>query len=116
MKSFNQGESNGTLLTLNLCLTKTKKKNDEVYCSWSEILFSIHQGFVLSSLLANLFMRDLLVFPFNNIANYTDCKIPIVKNDLEQASDYLSGCFNENCFKVDLNKCHVFSREMCYNY
>ena len=90
-------------------------KINDVYSSWSEILFGVPQGSILGPLLFNIFICDLFMFlPIDGIANYADDNTPYstgneihVMSDLEQASDILSKWFIDNCLKANPDKCHV---------
>ena len=67
------------LKLINSYLSKRKQriKINDVYGSWSEILFWVPQGSILGPLLFNVFICDLFMFlPKNDIANYTDDNTP----------------------------------------
>ena len=68
-----------SLKLTNSYLSKRRQrvKINDVYSSWSEILFVILQGSILGPLLFNVFICDLFMFlPKNDIANYADDNTP----------------------------------------
>ena len=98
----------------------TRIKINDVYSSWSEILFGVPQGSILGPLLFNIFICDLFMFlPKNGIANYADDNTPYstgtgihnIISDLEQASDILSKWFQDNYLKANPDKYHVLLSE-----
>ena len=69
-----------SLKLINSYLSKRRQgiKINDVYSSWSEILFEVPQGSILGPLLFNLLICDLfMVLPIKNgIANYADDNTP----------------------------------------
>ena len=90
-----------SLKLINSYLSKKKQriKINDIYSSWSEIVFGVTQGSILGPQLLNIFICDLFMFlPKKRIANYADNNtlystgtgIHNIISDLEQASDNLS--------------------------
>ena len=111
-----------SLKLINSYLSKRRQriKINDVYSSWSEILFGVPQGSILGPLLFNIFICDLFMFlPKNGIANYADDNTPYstgtgihnIISDLEQASDILSKWFQDNYLKANPDKYHVLLSE-----
>ena len=63
---------------------KQRTKIDDIYSSWSEILFGVPQGPILGPLLFNIFLADLFfVLKDIDIESYADDSTPfIVENNI----------------------------------
>ena len=64
-----------SLKLINSYLSKRRQriKINDVYRSWSEILFGVPQGSILGPLLFSINIYDLFMFlPIDGIANYAD--------------------------------------------
>ena len=121
-KLYAYGVDMPSLKLINSYLSKRRQriKINDVYSSWSEILFGVPQGSILGPLLFNIFICDLFMFlPKNGIANYADDNTPYstgtgihnIISDLEQASDILSKWFQDNYLKANPDKYHVLLSE-----
>ena len=117
-KPYACGVEMSSLKLINSYLSKRRQsiKINDVYSSWSEILFGVPQGSILGPLLVNISICDLFVFlPENDIANYADGNtrystgsgIHIIISDLEKASDILSNWFQDNYLKANPDKYHL---------
>ena len=93
---------------------------NDVYSSWSEILFGVPQGSIFSLLLFNIFICDLFIFlPKNSIANYADDNTPYSTgtvihstiSDLDQTIGILLKWFQYNSLKANPDKYHVLLTE-----
>ena len=104
-----------SLELINSYLSKRRQriKINDVYSSWSEILFGVSEGSILGPLLLNIFICDLFMFlPIDGIANYTDDNTPYstrygihnVMSDLEKTSNILLKWFIDNCLKANPDK------------
>ena len=79
------------LKLINSYLSKRRQriKIDDVFTSWSEILFGVPQGSILDPLLFNVFICDLFMFrPKDGIANYAEI-IPHTQQVTECTTLYL---------------------------
>ena len=99
-------------LTYDSCSSERRRriKINDIYNSWSEILFGVPQGSILCPFLFNIFICDFFMFlPKDGIANYADddtpystgSKIHNIISDLEQASDILSKWLLDNYLKAN---------------
>ena len=89
---------------------------NNIYSSWSELLFGVPQGSIVGPLLLNIFLCDLFLFiPNFNVASYGDDTTPYstgkdvmkVLSDLEEASVILSNWFRDNSTKANPEKYHL---------
>ena len=106
------------------CLSERRRriKINDIYSSWSEILFGVPQGSILCPFLFNIFICDFFMFlPKDGIANYADDDTPYstgsrihnIISDLEQASDILSKWFHDGFLKANPDKYYVLLSETC---
>ena len=104
-----------------LCLwSRQWIKINDIYSSWSEILFGVPQGSILGPLLFTIFVCDIFMFlPKNGVANYVDHNTPYstgkgnhnIISDWKQISDILSNWFQDNYLKINPDKYHVLLSE-----
>ena len=115
-----------SLKLINSYLSKRRQriKINDVYSSWSEILFGVPQGSIFGPLLFNIciyiYICDLFMLLLKDgTTNYADDntsysrgnRIHNVIYGLEQASDILSKWFIGNNLKTNLDKYHVIFNE-----
>ena len=112
------GLSMSSLKLIHSYLTKRKQrvKINDVYSSWTEILFGVPQGSILGPLLFNIYLCDLFMFITDfDIASYADDNTPYatekdlkdVFSNLEKSSDILLKWFKENFLKANPDKFHI---------
>ena len=78
-KLYAYGEDMPSSKLINFYLSKRRQriKINNVYSSWSEILFGAPPGFILGPLLFNIFICDLFLFlPKIGVDNYADDNSP----------------------------------------
>ena len=109
-----------SLKLINSYLFKRRQriKINDVYSSWSEILFGVPQGSILGVLLFDI--CDLSMFlPKDGITDYADDNTPYstgngidnIMSDLEQACNILSKWFIDNYLKANPDKYHFLLSE-----
>ena len=85
------------------------------FSSWQEIITGVPQGFILGSLLFNIFVNDLFLFvSSSNLSNYADDNTlytsgynlkegkEVLLNDLNKVTEW----FFENYMVLNAGKCH----------
>ena len=116
------GEDMSSLKLINSYSSKRRQKIkiNDVYSSWSEIIFGVPQGSIRGPLLFNIFIWDLFMFLHKHgIANYADDSTPYSRgigihniiSDVEQASDILSKWLTDNYLKPNMGKYHILLNE-----
>ena len=94
---------------------RQRAKINTKYSLWEEILFGVPWGFILGSLLFNIFLCDLFMIMNNTeLASYADENMPYaVANNIEElivklqnASKTLFQWFSDNQLKSNQHKCN----------
>ena len=96
---------------------KLKIKINKTFSNWKSILHGVPQGFILGSLIFNVFICDLFLFKPNiDLISYTDDNTPLamggtseleVINEIKDVAASLNFWFRNNCMKVNPNKFHL---------
>ena len=95
---------------------KQRTRVNNLYSTWFEIPFGVHQGSILGPSLFNIFLVDLsFILNKIDIANYADDNMPYTSSNdvngvikrLEEASKELFKWFDDNLMKSNHEKCHL---------
>ena len=94
---------------------KQRVRVNSNFSSWQEIITGVPQGFILGSLLFNIFVNDLFLFvSSSNLSNYADDNTlytsgynlkevkEVLLNDLNKVTEW----FFENYMVLNAGKCH----------
>ena len=95
---------------------KQRKRINNSYSTWMEIVFRVPQGSILGPLLSNIFLADLFfIVKSADIAKYADDNMSYATANnierliasLEEASKSLFTWFDNNLMKSNADKCHL---------
>ena len=97
---------------------KQRVRVNSNFSSWQEIITGVPQGFILGSLLFNIFVNDLFLFvSSSNLSNYADDNTlytsgynlkevqEVLLNDLNKVTEW----FFEHYMVLNAGKCHFVS-------
>ena len=112
------GFSRGALQLLHSYLDRRKQrvKVNGSFSTWKETTAGVPQGSVLGPLLFNIYLNDMFLFVLDSkICNYADDTAIYVcnrnheniTNRLENETKILSEWFQNNCMKLNVEKCHL---------
>ena len=105
-----------TLILNYLSGRKQRTKINNSFSNWSLLTTGVPQGSILGPLLFNMYMNDVFYFTEGDgLTNYADDTTPYAVehdtntliNNLQNQSIALQQWFNNNFFKLNVNKCKL---------
>ena len=95
---------------------KQRTKVNNSFSKWADIKSGIPQGSILGPLLFNIYLNDIFYFvKESNLTNYADDNTPYatettvnsILNSIQNDTLILINWFNDNYFKMNVDKCHL---------